>query len=253
MPEPIPTRIQLCGPLVVRIRGIDVTGELPGAQGRLLCAYLVANRSRPVTRAELTDVLWVEAPPSQAATALRALLSKLRRALAVGESVALAPGDLLQLALPEDAWVDTEAATQALHDAQSAVAQGEDVRAWIASHIALNVASRIFLAGLDGDWVSEQRAVLEEIRLRALEALSVCALRLGGPEGDTAVRAATELTRLAPYRESGYVGLMEALAAQGNASEALLVFERLRVRLREDLGSVPGPEIQALHTRLLGS
>jgi DNA-binding SARP family transcriptional activator len=250
--EPIPTRIQLCGRLVVRIRGIDVTGDLPGAQGRMLFAYLVANRSRQVTRDELADVLWVEAPPSQAATALRALLSKLRRALAVGEAVALGSGELLQLTLPGDAWVDTEAATQALHDAQSAVAKGEDVRAWIASHIAFNVASRVFLAGLEGDWISEQRAALGEIRLGALETLAACALRLGGPERDTAVRAATELIGLAPYRESGYVRLMEGLAAQGNASEALLVFERLRVRLREDLGSVPGPEVQALHARLLG-
>ncbi len=251
--EPIPTRIQLCGRLVVRIRGIDVTAALPGAQGRLLFAYLVVNRSRQATRAELTDLLWVEAPPSQAANALRALLSKLRRALAVEESVVLPSGDLLQLTLPRDTWVDTEAATQALHDGQSAVAKGEDVRAWIASHIALNVASRVFLAGLEGDWISEQRAELGETRLLALEALAACALRLGGPERDTAVRAATELIRLAPYRESGYVRLMEALVEQGNGSEALLVFERLRVRLREDLGSVPGPEIQALHSRLLGA
>jgi len=251
--EPTPTRIQLCGRLVVRIRGIDVTADLPGAQGRMLFAYLVANRSREATRAELTDLLWVEAPPSQAATALRALLSKLRRALAVDEAVVLPSGELLQMTLPGDSWVDTEAAIQALHDAQSAVANGENVRAWIASHIALNVASRVFLAGLEGDWVNEQRAALGDLRLRALEALAACALRLGGPERDTAVRAATELIRLAPYRESGYVRLMEALVAQGNASEALLVFEQLRVRLREDLGAVPGPEIQALHSRLLGS
>jgi DNA-binding SARP family transcriptional activator len=76
---------------------------------------------------------------------------------------------------------------------------------------------------------------------------------LAGPELDTAARAGAELVRLAPFRETGYALLMEALAAQGNRAEALVVFERLRVRLREDLGAVPGPEIQALHARLLGS
>jgi len=238
---------------VARIAGVDVTRALPGAQGRLLFAYLVTNRPRLVTRAELAEALWPEAPPSQPANALRALLSKLRRALAVEGWEALPSGELLQLALPRDGWVDTEAATQALHDAQSAVVQGEDVRAWIASHIALNVSSRLFLPGHDSDWLSERRAALEEIRLGALEALAACALRLGGPERDTAVRAGAELVRLAPYRESGYAHLMEALAAQGNSAEALLVFERLRVRLREDLGAIPGSEIQALHSRLLGS
>ena len=44
---------------------------------------------------------------------------------------------------------------------------------------------------------------------------------------------------------------MEALVAEGNVAEALLVFERLRVRLRDDLGAVPGSEVQALHSRLL--
>ena len=251
MPEPMPSRIQLCGPLVARIAGVDVTRDLPGAQGRVLFAYLVANRTRVVTRAQLAEVIWSGGAPSEPANALRALLSKLRRATAVEGREILPSGELLRLALPSDVWVDTEAATQALHDAQSAVAQGEDVRAWIASHIALNVSSRVFLEGHDGDWVSERRVALEEIRLRALEALSVCALRLGGPERDTAVRAAAELVRLAPYRESGHAHLMEALAAEGNAAEALLVFERLRVRLREDLGAVPGSEIQALHSRLL--
>jgi DNA-binding SARP family transcriptional activator len=252
MREPMRTRIQLCGPLVVRIAGVDVTRELPGAQGRMLFAYLVTNRSRLVTRPEIAHALWAQAPPSQPANALRALLSKVRRAVEVEDRSALPAGELVQLTLPGDAWVDTEAATQSLHDAQSAVAQGEDVRAWIASHIALNVSSRVFMVGYDGDWVSEQRSALEGIRLRALEALAECALRLGGPERDTAVRAGTELVRLAPYRESGYAHLMSALAAQGNAAEALLVFERLRVRLREDLGAVPGGEIQALHSRLLG-
>jgi SARP family transcriptional regulator, regulator of embCAB operon len=251
MSDAIPTRIQLCGPLVVRIAGVDVTERLPGAQGRVLLAYLVTHRTRQVSRWELAEVLWGETPPMQTATALRALLSKLRRALTVEGWEALAPGELLQVSLPKDAWVDTEAATQAIHDAQAAVAQHEEVRAWIASHISLNVSSRVFLAGHDGDWVSDRRLALEEIRLRALEALAACTVRLGGPELDTAVRAAGELVRLAPYRETGYVHLMEALAAQGNPAEALLVYERLRIRLREDLGAIPAGDLQALHARLL--
>jgi DNA-binding SARP family transcriptional activator len=45
---------------------------------------------------------------------------------------------------------------------------------------------------------------------------------------------------------------MEALAAGGNASEALRVYERLRVLLREELGVAPGAPAQELHRRLLG-
>ena len=60
------------------------------------------------------------------------------------------------------------------------------------------------------------------------------------------------LVDAAPYRESGYRLLMETLNRQGNRAEALMVYDRLRVRLREDLGTTPSPETQDLHRRLLG-
>ena len=59
------------------------------------------------------------------------------------------------------------------------------------------------------------------------------------------------LIERAPYRESGTRLLMEALAARGNRAEALVAFDALRLRLRDDLGSAPDPETQALHQRLL--
>ena len=44
---------------------------------------------------------------------------------------------------------------------------------------------------------------------------------------------------------------MEALAARGNLAEALLVYDRLRVLLRDELGATPAPQITALNERLL--
>ena len=43
-------KVQLCGRFVVELEGRRVEGELPGRQGRLLLAFLVANRDRTVTR-----------------------------------------------------------------------------------------------------------------------------------------------------------------------------------------------------------
>lgn len=61
------------------------------------------------------------------------------------------------------------------------------------------------------------------------------------------------LTELAPYRETGHRLLMEALARRGNVAEALRAYERLRVLLREELGIVPGPTVQSVDRRLLGT
>ena len=60
-----------------------------------------------------------------------------------------------------------------------------------------------------------------------------------------------DLIERAPYRESGHRLLMEALDARGNTAEALLVYEGLRRRLRDELGAAPSSPTQALHRRLL--
>jgi DNA-binding SARP family transcriptional activator len=75
---------------------------------------------------------------------------------------------------------------------------------------------------------------------------------MGGTETAAAERAGRALVETAPFRERGYRLLMEALAARGNAAEALRVYDELRLLLREELGVAPGADTQELHRRLLG-
>jgi DNA-binding SARP family transcriptional activator len=44
---------------------------------------------------------------------------------------------------------------------------------------------------------------------------------------------------------------MEALAARGEPGEALVVYDLLRSRLRDELGVAAGPVTQAIYRRLL--
>jgi DNA-binding SARP family transcriptional activator len=44
---------------------------------------------------------------------------------------------------------------------------------------------------------------------------------------------------------------MRALAARDNLAEALTVYERLRVVMRDELGASPGAATQLLHRQLL--
>jgi len=76
-------------------------------------------------------------------------------------------------------------------------------------------------------------------------------LGLGGPTLPQAEDCGRRLVELAPYRESGQRILMEALEQRGNFAEALRVYERLRVLLRDELGTTPGPEVQRVYRRLL--
>ena len=237
------TRIQLCGRLVARIDGRRVENDLPGRQGRLAFAFLTLRRHQPVTRDELTDALWSEEAGSDR---LSPLLSKLRGV------VPLDGRGEVRLALPGDAWVDLEAAAEGLHRAQSLVAQGDYAGAWGPARVAQHIAIREFLPGEDAPWIAEQRQRLGEILVRSLELVGRACVEIGGGELDTAERAARSLIERAPYRESGHRLLMETLVARGNTAEALLVYDALRRRLREDLGAAPSASTQTLHRKLLG-
>jgi DNA-binding SARP family transcriptional activator len=242
-------RIQICGQVAIERDGHRLDASLPGRQGRLLFTYLIVNRHRQVPRDELAEALWREPDPAAVDTRLSPLLSKLRRVFGAD---AVAGRSILRLCLP-DAWVDLEAAAEAIHRAESSVAQQDWARAWGPALTALIVAERGFLPGEEARWIDEIRHQLTLLRLRALECYAAAGLGIGGTEIAGAVRAGRQLTRLAPLRESGYRYLMEAHAAQGNLGEALDIYGQLSDCLRDQLGVSPSPATRELHERLLAA
>ena len=211
----------------------------PSGQAESLLCFLLANRDRPVDRGELIGVVWPERPPRDPQGALRPILSRLRRALA---PATIEGRDRLRLALPEPVWLDVEQAAAALQDARR-LGQREPAQA------ALDLLAPGFLPHHDEEWAQARRRQVEELALEALEWVGRGAL--AGGELGAAERAARELVARSRYRESGHRLLMEALAAGGNAAEALRVYEDLRVLLRDELGATPAAEIVELHGRLL--
>ena len=107
------------------------------------------------------------------------------------------------------------------------------------------------MPGCEGEWADEQRRELEDLRLRALECIAQTGLRLGGPELGAAERAGRALIDAAPFRESGYLYLIEALEMSDNVAEALLVYDKVRTLLRNELGIAPGARLKRAHERLL--
>jgi DNA-binding SARP family transcriptional activator len=246
----LPTTIQLCGPYVVELEGRRIEQALPGRQGRLLFAYLVLNRDRPVGRSELVDAIWSQEPPRDPADALAALLSKVRTTLS---NRWLEGRSRLTLVLPPQTEVDVERALAAVHKAESACALADWPRAWGASLAAQNVAKRTLLGEYEDAWIEGWRRRLDEVLVRAFECYARACLGLGGTELAGAERAARHLVRLAPLHESGYGLLMAALEAQGNVAEALVAYDALRQVLRSELGISPAEPLQNTYRRLLGA
>jgi DNA-binding SARP family transcriptional activator len=244
------TRVQLCGRFVVDVEGERVEGAFPGRQGRLLFAYLVLNRDRPVPRSELVDALWAGELPREPSDALAAVLSKLRAA--VGNGYIEGRSDIT-LTLPGDTRVDVERALASAHEAESACSLGDWHRAWGAALCTQVVARRTFLSDYESAWIDGWRRTIDDAHVRALECYGQACLELGGTELAAAERAAREVIRLAPVRESAYDLLMASLEAAGNVAEALLAYEELRQKLRDELGVAPTERLQARYMRLLGA
>jgi len=214
----------------------------------VLFTYLAVCRALPSRRDQMIEALWPFRTPDGADASLSALLSRLRAVL--GTDVLVGRSEIA-LELPGDAWIDLEAAEEAIHRAEAAVAQGAWARGWGPSLVALFTARRGFLPGEDLPWAEAYRRRLDEIRIAALECYAAVALGVGGSELAPGERSARELVAAAPYRERGHALLMQILVARGNGAEALRVYDALRKRLRDDLGAAPAPELRELQAELL--
>jgi YVTN family beta-propeller protein len=223
--------------------------RFPGRQGRLLFAYLVAARGRPVPRDELADAIWGESPPATWEKALTVIASKLRGLVAEDGITLTNAFGCYRLDLPEGTWVDLFAAASGAQDAEEALAAGELDQARAAAESAESLARRPFLNGEDGTWVEQERRDLADIRERALTVLADACLRSGAAR--EAAKWAEELIALSPFREAGYRRLMEAHVVAGNRAEALRVYEQCRQLLAEELGAYPSPETDSIYRALL--
>jgi DNA-binding SARP family transcriptional activator len=242
------TRFQLCGTLALRLHGRRVERDLPGRLGRLLVVYLAVSRARDVPREELGSALWPDTDGEEAEARLTPLLSKTRRVL--GHEV-LTGRAAVRLELPADGWIDLEAAGEALHRAEAAFGRGDWTGVYGPGRVAQHIAVRGFLPGEDADWARDVRRRLEETYARALELVGAACLHIGPAELDTAERCARSLIRQAPYRESGYRLLMDIHVRRGNRGEALLVYDTLRRKLDDELGTPPSAQTRALHRLML--
>ncbi|MGN9810965.1 BTAD domain-containing putative transcriptional regulator [Micromonospora sp. BQ11] len=232
-------RFGVLGPLaVVTDAGVPVT--VPGAKVRALLADLLVHRNRVVSTGRLIDDLWGDDPPANAAGALQVRVSQLRKALDDAEPGARdlvgsrAPGYVLRTdAVDAERFVELAAED----DVDSLT---EALALWRGDPYA-DVA--------DEEWVRAEVARLDEARLVVVEKLA--AARLARGEHALVAADLAELVDRHPLREGLRALQMRALYATGRQSDALDSYADLRHRLAEELGLDPGPDLVALHRRIL--
>ena len=246
-------RIYLTGTVFIENDGTLIAERrLPGRQGRLALVYLVLKRATSVTRDDLIDVLWRDDPPSEIDAALSAILSKLR---ATFKSAGMPEAGIdlrmgtVTLRLPPATRIDVEDAANAVDEAEGAWRQHDLRRAWAHANVAVVIARRPFLAREEAPWIEAERTRLRALLSRGLQVLSAVSAENNEPE--LALQYAGEIIALEPFRETGYQHLMRLHAAMGNRGEALRVFSRLRELLRDELGTSPSPQTDAVYREIL--
>jgi predicted ATPase/DNA-binding SARP family transcriptional activator len=221
--------------------------EVTSPRLRGLLALLAGDLRTGCSAARLVDGLWPTGQPEHPTKALQVLISRARAQLGA-DVVARTPAGY-RLALRED-QVDTSAvllsaAASARHaragDHQAALAHAE-------AGLALFAAAERGDTDLD-DPVSALRAERASTHRSLLRGRALALSRLG--RHAEAVEALTVLVAERPRDEEVLLELLRCEAATVGPSAALARYDAYRRSLRDELGSDPGPALQALHLRLL--
>ena len=147
--------------------------------------------------------------------------------------------------------MDIEAATDAIHEAETTRKAGKFAQTSSPAQIAYQISRRPFLPGEDDPWVDGEREKLGTVFIRSCECLADCYIWHGEPS--LAIEAAKLVVAREPFRETGYQLLMRAHSAAGNRAEALWVYEKCRKLIRDELGVDPSPATREVYLRVLKS
>lgn len=195
-----------------------------------LVKLLALRRGRRLHREQVIDLLWPDLDVDEAAPRLHKASHFVRKAMGLADAVVLRD-EMVSLLPGLPVSVDVDEFEEA---AEKALAEGSPEAAAV-------VLDRFPGEPLPADvytaWAEEPRERLSALRRRLLRQ----------------ARRWREMVELDPVDEEAHVGLMKALAVQGDRRGALLQFERLDRVLRRELGTGPGPEATKVRDDLVGA
>jgi DNA-binding SARP family transcriptional activator/ABC-type branched-subunit amino acid transport system substrate-binding protein len=212
-------------------------------------AILLLHADEVVSTDRLIDLLWGDAPPEDAATALQAHVSRLRKALPGGAAVLVtqSPGYVLRVA---EAHFDLARFRAGVRDARAALDEGDPAASAAGLRAALDLWRGRPLADLEDEpFARDATAGLEDEWLDALCIRIDADLVLG--RHVELVPELRALVRTHPLHEGLRAQLMLALYRSGRQAEALEAFVDARRQLNDELGLEPGPALQRLQKQIL--
>ncbi len=209
-----------------------------------LFKLLISTPGHRILRDQALDELWPVAASRSAASGFRGATHGIRHALdpAQGASAVQSHGEIVALTAGLTIRIDAEE----FEVAAAAALAGRDTdlcRAALAHYGGDYLPDDLY-----DDWTSRRRDELSDLRI----ALLLHHARLCAEEGDTAEARShlSAVLAIDPAHEEAACRQMTLLAAVGEKTEALRVFQRLRDTLRDQYALEPGEEVADLAERL---
>ena len=236
----------------VEVRRADVAVDLGGARQRSVLARLLIAPGQVVAVDRLIDDIWRGEPAPSALGVLQTYISNLRRILEPDRPpraqaqvlVTQVPGYALDVQTDVTRFVDhVDAGIEQL-------AAGDASRSAATLDAALGLwRGDPFADFADEEWVRQEDARLQELRLVAYEHRYAAALSVGNSHAT--VPALEVLVGQNPLREGLAQLLALALYRTGRQADALQVLRSTRATLREELGLDPSLALRDLETAIL--
>jgi DNA-binding SARP family transcriptional activator len=245
-------RVGLLGPVTAH----DATGaplELGGPKQRAVLAMLALTPGKVVSIGALTEGVWGQHPPGNAAATLHVYISNLRRDLAGGGAQGR---DLIRRSPPgyllDSDAVDVDLAGFRVGCREGAAMIGAGRPSAAAARLKDALTSWRGTAVEDLQDLPFAESVRETLEMERVSVTVEC-LRAQTDSGshDETIGQARALLAEHPMREPLWVLLILALYRSGRQAEALAAFGQVREMLAEELGVDPGEELQALHAAVL--
>ncbi|WP_409331300.1 AfsR/SARP family transcriptional regulator [Trujillonella humicola] len=246
-PAPAPVLVEVLGPLRLLVDGAPAA--VRGAKRRAAFGLLALAEGRTVTVDALVDALWPDEVPESGRQALHSVVSRLRGDLGpaagrletgpAGYRLALSPGEL---DLTRARRLLARARGIAGRDAGAAAALLREAHGLWRGPVLADLAHIAPVAAS-----VEACAVL---RREVTDALIATAVTAGEAEEVCGLAAASVAED--PLREPAVLLLMRALAATGQAPEALRVGRDYRSRLADEAGLDPTPALAELEREVAG-
>ena len=235
--------VELTLPSRVRYGSLEITGSR--LQG--LLALLAEDLHVGCSTSRLVDALWPDEQPEHPLKALQVLVSRARARVGPGVIVGTPGG--YRLSLRED-QIDASAILLSASESEQ--------RSRVGDHLAALGHAEAGLALCDGaaDWgaggghpLSALRAARVPAYRSLLRARGLALSRLG--RRAEAAAPLGELILRFPRDEEVLAELLRCEAATAGPAAALARYADYRQRLRDELGSDPGPALQGVHQELL--